>query len=243
MNAMPMSSRTSFATLRRAACALAAGALTLSAHALDADAVLARVSNSVWLIKTLDPQGEPLAYGSAVVIGAGRVATNCHVLRQAAAVTLHQSDKALPARLAFADPERDLCLLDAPGLVAPAAETTPTHNLAVGQKVFAVGWPGGQERRLTPGIVLGVQRRLDGAAEYIRTSAPAAEGSSGGGLFNEEGQLIGITSAALRNATFSILFARPADWLDQVPRRGAAALAAYRQQHPTASAAPATGQR
>jgi hypothetical protein len=62
------------------------------------------------------------------------------------------------------------------------------------------------------------------SSEVIQTTAPISPGSSGGGLFDVEGRLVGITSFVLLNAQ-SINYALPADWISAVPERAQAALA------------------
>jgi S1-C subfamily serine protease len=53
------------------------------AAALEPDVLFAKVSGSVWAIRTFDAQSRPLSAGSAVVIAPGRLVTNCHVLAKA----------------------------------------------------------------------------------------------------------------------------------------------------------------
>jgi S1-C subfamily serine protease len=58
----------------------------------------------------------------------------------------------------------------------------------------------------------------------IQTSAPISSGSSGGGLFDDHGRLVGITRSIVVGLDAQNLnFAVPADWLRELPQRFAAA--------------------
>lgn len=79
-----------------------------------------------------------------------------------------------------------------PGLDAPAAVLGRVANLRVGQKVDAIGSPRGLDLTLSDGLVSSLRETPDGP--QIQTSAPISPGSSGGGLFTEDGQLVGIVT-------------------------------------------------
>jgi S1-C subfamily serine protease len=65
----------------------------------------------------------------------------------------------------------------------------------VGEAAYTLGSPVGLELTLSNGIVSG--RREEGGHRYVQTTAPISPGSSGGGLFDARGNLIGITTLAL----------------------------------------------
>ena len=64
--------------------------------------------------------------------------------------------------------------------------------MEVGDTVYTVGAPEGLARTLGDGLISGL-RSIEGS-HYIQTTAPISHGSSGGGLFDERGNLIGITT-------------------------------------------------
>ena len=86
-----------------------------------------------------------------------------------------------------------------------------TSVVRVGDPVFAIGAPLGLERTVTEGIVSNNRRALGGLV-YVQTSAPINPGNSGGPLFNDHGEVVGITSL---KASFgeSLGFAIPVDYL------------------------------
>jgi serine protease Do len=82
----------------------------------------------------------------------------------------------------------------------------------VGEPVYTLGSPVGLELTLANGILSG--RREEGGRAYIQTTAPISPGSSGGGLFDAHGNLIGITTLAIvgkEHLNQSLNFAIPAD--------------------------------
>jgi Trypsin-like serine proteases, typically periplasmic, contain C-terminal PDZ domain len=83
------------------------------------------------------------------------------------------------------------------------------NSLKVGEKVIAIGSPRGLSNTVSEGIVSAI-RKLNSATKLIQTTAPLSPGSSGGGLFNEDAKLIGITSF-LHIGGQNLNFAYPAD--------------------------------
>lgn len=204
-------------------------ALAAPAQALSPAEVFAQVSPSVWRVQTLDADGLLLAQGSAVVVGPQLVVTNCHVLAKARKVQLRREasgSAALPARLVLWDPPRDLCQLQVPGLNAPAVARQPTASVAVGQPAYAIGHPRNLELTMSAGLVSSLRRNAQQQLVLVQTSAAVSGGSSGGGLFNEQGELIGLTTiASVTGDAQNLNFAIPADWIADLPRRHAQALA------------------
>lgn len=169
---------------------------TAAAHAASADVVYGRVSASI--VKVTVAHGTTATIGSGVIVGPGRVVTNCHVTQHATSISLSADRKAWPATLSTADPANDICMLDVPGLKGPAVATINTASLRVGQAVYAVGNPEGMSQSISEGIVSALRAR--GRTRLIQTTAAISHGSSGGGLFDAEGRLVGITSFKIAGA-------------------------------------------
>ena len=110
------------------------------------------------------------------------------------------------------DPDKDLCLLTAPGLTAKPARLGKAARLKVGEPVYAVGAPQGLELSLSEGIV---SQLRGGPPPLIQTTVAISQGSSGGGLFNAEAELVGITTFYLKDAQ-SLNFALPVEWIGEV---------------------------
>lgn len=209
------------------------------AAALTPAEVFAQVSPSVWRVQTLDRDGLLLGQGSGVVVAPGQMVTNCHVLAHARQVQVRRDgrDVARPARLVLWDVQRDLCQLYVAGLDAPAVARGRSADTAIGQPAYAIGHPRGLDLTMSAGLVSSFRRNAAGQLVLLQTSAAVSGGSSGGGLFNEQGELIGLTTIASTTGTAQNLnFAIPADWIGDLPRRHAAARAAEASGHPVPAA-------
>ncbi|MGA7389267.1 MAG: trypsin-like peptidase domain-containing protein [Pseudolabrys sp.] len=72
------------------------------------------------------------------------------------------------------------------------------EELRVGQSVYTIGSPSSLESTLGQGIVSGL--RIVEGRHLVQTTAQISAGSSGGGLFDDAGNLVGITSFMLKNS-------------------------------------------
>jgi S1-C subfamily serine protease len=217
---------------------LLAGFAVASAHALTAEQVYAKVSPSVWRVVTYDSDNLPLGQGSGVVVGTEAMVTNCHVLAKAKRVAVKREKETLDAKLAMWDVKRDLCQLRVVGLKAPAVWVADSKQVAVGQNVFAVGNPKGLELTMSAGLVSSLRRNTAGQLVLIQTSAAISGGSSGGGLFDSQGNLVGLTTlGSVSGDAQNLNFAIPAEWVRELPARHAAAAASAAGAGSTAAAA------
>lgn len=219
---MRISMKTPLAMLR-AATAAAIGLGIANAHAMAPDKFYQKTAPSVWRIFTFDAAGKVFALGSAVVIGQETLLTNCHVLAKAKSFVIRQDNVSYEARLQHIDIERDLCQITARNLTAPAVTIGDSDKLNVGQHVYTLGNPQGLELTLSDGLISALRKDGGMVLRYIQTSAPFSQGSSGGGLFDEEGRLIGITTLVARDGQ-NLNFAIPINYLRDLPARSAEVL-------------------
>ena len=221
----------------RAAClqlAAATLAAAQSAQALEPSEVFDKVAPSVWVVRTFDGAHRALGLGSAVVVGNGRLITNCHVLAKANSVVVRRKNVSYDAKLLHADAPRDLCLLDVDDFAAPAVAMAPRESLKVGEKVYAIGNPQGFETTLSEGLISGLRGEWADGSHVLQTTAAISPGSSGGGLFDDKGRLVGITTFTRTDAQ-NLNFALPAEWIAEVPVRAEAALAKRKEEPPVAA--------
>ena len=197
---------------------LVAAAVPGIARAKTPEQIFQLASQSVVVIQAQDSEGNPLNQGGGVVTGRELVTTNCHVIEGAAAIEVVYRYQSYAATSASVNEERDLCQIRVPQLVAPRVKLN-TGRVRVGQRVYAIGAPEGLELTLTEGLISSL-REFDGS-QYIQTSAAIAQGSSGGGLFDIEARLIGITSFFVGEGS-SLNFALPAAWIVELERGGSA---------------------
>lgn len=181
-----------------------------------AEQVFTDVSLSVVKVVVSNESGAVVGTGSGVVIARQTVITNCHVALKGPLVSVKTPKESYPANVTVADEEYDLCKLDVQGLSAPAVEIGGSQYVRTGQKVFAVGAPQGLELTISEGIVSSLRETPLG--NVIQTTAPISPGSSGGGLFNVNAQLIGITTFQHKTGQ-NLNFAVPADWIDKMTTR------------------------
>ena len=174
-----------------------------------------------------DVQQVPAGTGSGFVWDKkGRIVTNFHVIRGAdVAQVVLKDHSAWKARLVGASPERDLAILsiDAPEDRLRPIELGTSHDLQVGQSVFAIGNPFGLDHTLTTGIVSALGRELDDESGIsqkgmIQVDAAINPGNSGGPLLDSAGRLIGVNSAIVSpsGAFAGVGFAIPVDKVNRV---------------------------
>lgn len=185
-----------------------------------AEDIFAEIAPSVARVNVLDASGRAVATGSGVVIEAGTLITNCHVARRGPQLNVKIGQDTLPAELSLADEALDLCQLRVAGLEAPSVEIGSVASLRTGQKVFAIGAPQGLDLTISDGIVSSLREVAGGTV--IQTTAPISPGSSGGGLFNTAGQLVGIMTFQHRYGQ-NLNFALPADWIGEMQARAGSA--------------------
>ena len=190
--------------------------MTGVAWAKSASEVFETAAGSIVVVKAEDSKGKSVAFGSGVVIAPGVVATNCHVIEKAVRYAVKHGASQFTARLKHADWERDVCSLTAQGLNAPASILGGTKQLKVGQRVYAIGAPSGLELTLSEGILSSLRDMHGG--RYLQISAPISQGSSGGGLFDDEGRLIGLPTFYLSEGQ-QLNFAVPVEWIEALPQR------------------------
>ncbi|MDF1737218.1 MAG: serine protease [Minwuia sp.] len=136
--------------------------------------------------------------GSAVAISEDRLATNCHTVKDAGILVLLQGKTHGPAELVHADPSSDRCILRSIELtLQPVPGVRDYADMKIGEPVFAISAPRGLQQSMQDGIVS--QLRANAGVNLIQTSAYAAPGSSGGGLFDRRGNLVGITNFIVGN--------------------------------------------
>lgn len=161
----------------------------------EAQRIFAKVSPSVVTIKTFDAKGSPEGQGSGVVVGPGLVASNCHVVEDAASIRVTARQGEMSAEWSRKFPGLDLCLLKVEGLQAAPLPLRPSNSLKVGEPAYAVGNPLGFGLAASQGLITSL--RQDKPYPLILATAAQSPGSSGGGLFDAEGRLIGITTAVM----------------------------------------------
>lgn len=174
--------------------------------------------------------GDEAGTGSGVIYkqedGSAYVVTNYHVIEGADTVEVVLADETtVEATILGSDLFSDLAVLKMEDdAVTKTVDMGTSNNLKVGEPAIAIGNPLGHmfSGTVTQGVISGTQRtipldfnqdgRADWQAEVIQTDAAINPGNSGGALINIEGQLIGINSMKINQASVEgIGFAIPID--------------------------------
>ncbi len=174
--------------------------------------ILARESHSVVLIETFDEDGGEYGQASGVALRRdGVIITNLHTLEHACDVLIQtdgETTGSLVQSVTFGEKGQDLVILRLENQQLRPATLGKSTSLSVGDKVVAIGNPMGLENSVSEGI-LSARRHLDGR-ELLQMTAPISPGSSGGGLYDSHGRLVGITTSTLRESQ-SLNFAIPVE--------------------------------
>ena len=167
---------------------------------------------SVWVLKVEVEQNDgSRELGSGVVIAQQRVVTNCHVLRNARAIRVTRGPRSWNASMSSGDEYRDLCFLAVPGFDGGPPPMARAEDTRVGIPVRAVGYSGGRYS-VSSGHVKGLYLCACDGGRVLRVSAPFEPGASGGGLFDDQGRLLGLlTFKSVSGGDFH--FAVPVGWM------------------------------
>lgn len=153
--------------------------------------------NNIQIPNQRIPQ-EQSAYGSAFFITKdGYLLTNHHVVSDASKVTITLNDRReIDAELVGSDARTDVAVLKVKGSDFPALRTGDANRLKVGEPVLAIGSPFGFDYSASAGIVSAKSRTMsrENAVPFIQTDVALNPGNSGGPLFNQQGEVVGINS-------------------------------------------------
>ena len=154
---------------------------------------------------------ETTSLGSGVILSEdGYIVTNHHVIdgAQTVVVCLNGSEEEIPAELIGTDQKTDIALIkiDAKEKL-PFANVADSNAIEIGDDAIAIGNPLGSGISATNGIVSAIHKEITINREtmsLIQTNAEINSGNSGGGLFNINGELIGIVNAKTSSGSMSL---------------------------------------
>src|SRR5687767_1785677 len=156
----------------------------------------------------------------------GHVITNLHVVQGGSQAIVKLADgRDFEAEFVGASAVHDIAVLriKTPKNAPAPIPVGSSHDVQVGQKVFAIGNPFGLDWTLTTGIVSALDRSLTGEdgrviQHLIQTDAAINPGNSGGPLLDSAGRLIGMNTAIYSpsGASAGVGFAVPVDTVNRV---------------------------
>lgn len=164
--------------------------ITTTVSALPTDALVTKVRKHVVKVHVALDNGR-YGSGSGVVIAKDQIVTNCHVVGHALSVSIVANGTTYHAKSITPDWYHDVCLVNVDGLDAPIANMIPSTALQYEQPVVNVGYPNASlVPNSTAGYIKGLFPMDDSLV--IRASSTFRLGQSGGGLFDQDGNLVGI---------------------------------------------------
>ena len=177
----------------------------------DAEKIFRENSKAVLVVIAYDNNGNPISQGSGFVVrGDGAIVTNYHVISDAVDIKIKTGDKIFNVKgLLHIDKENDVVMLkaDAKGLLSVKIGDISKEN--IGEKVYVISSPQEFENTISDGILSGI-REIATGRKIFQITAPVSEGSSGGPVFNEHGEVIGIATFIVKEAQ-NLNFAMPAN--------------------------------
>ena len=166
---------------------------------------------SVWadnladMVATVDPAIVTIRAGQALGTGFlvnpdGMVITNQHVVGTETTVSVELlNNKTFTADVIYTDPSLDLALVRLPVHNLPVLTIADPAGIKKGQTVIAIGTALGQAHTVTRGIVSNLDVTVAGR-HFLQTDAALNHGNSGGPLLDEQGHVIGINTAIVKEA-------------------------------------------
>jgi tetratricopeptide (TPR) repeat protein len=181
---------------------------------------LQRASKAVAKLFIQDANGKPIGTASGVFISPdGLLVTNTHVataakggriLAQLSTQALYEVKKTVGVNPAY-----DIAVLQFQASEVPFVPINKAIIAQTGEHVWAIGSPKGLEGSISEGVISRPQTQIKGV-DFIQFTAPISRGSSGGGLFNLNGRILGITtSAVVEEGVQNLNFAVPVKYIDR----------------------------
>ena len=189
--------------------------------------IVERSSPAIVRVEAQGPEGEQFGTGF-IVDKSGIVATNFHVIKGTSDIKLklHDGTHFPVLQVLSADPTRDLVLVKfAATKPMPTLRLGDSSKVSTGEKIVAIGNPLGVfENTVSEGLISSIREvcsQKDVEAKnpqcpielhLLQISAPISQGSSGGPLFNQVGEVVGVTTAIIAQGQL-INFAMPVNYL------------------------------
>ncbi|MDZ7793559.1 MAG: trypsin-like peptidase domain-containing protein [Spirochaetia bacterium] len=153
----------------------------------------------------------------------GYIITNYHVIRSQVdpkyegysrlyiRPSKNPEDK-IPAKVVGYDSAFDIALLKVEMSPETVLSFSPVKQQSAGDRIYAIGSPGGLENTVTSGIVSATDRRFLQMGNVVQVDVPINQGNSGGPLLDGNGNLIGVVFAGIEQFE-GINFAIPVQWV------------------------------
>jgi len=171
---------------------------------------------SVVMIRAYNKNGS-LGTGSGVVVAHNKVLTNCHIFRSTKQPWIARGEDSFAIASVQADRWHDLCLITAVDLPFKAPPLGKGFDLKRGLEVVAIGHSNGTPAPLiSEGNIKSTYTFDDG--KIIRSSAIFLMGASGSGIFDLDGNLLGINTFKTPGRP-AYYYSLPIEWLANLEKQ------------------------
>jgi serine protease Do len=173
---------------------------TTEQKGFDAQAIYDRVLPSIAIVHVMGPRGRGTGTGF-VIDPSGVMITAAHVAQSAQTIEVEFGDRRLPARLVGYDARRDIAMLQASSPIPlPSLDVIDAASVREQDRIVVIGAPRGRAGVMYSGIVRALRQTFPGRVPEIMIAFEAIvqPGNSGGPLFNDRGQVIGVVVAGGR---------------------------------------------
>ena len=187
--------------------------IATQAEAIPTFAKLLELNNSIVVVNVDFPDGSS-GTGTGVVVSKEYVATDCHVIANTLGANISKYDDTYKPIAFKADWKHDLCLLKFEELPFTPVPLRDSQTLQYEEDVFSVSYPNGSNVPQPSYGSVKAMHKLDSSV-IIRSDAAFALGSSGGGLFDEKYNLIGITTFKSPGPQ-GFFYSLPVEWIKKL---------------------------
>jgi len=175
---------------------------------------LAKIALDSTVMVVINGESEkPIQFGSGFVIDGGKIVTNHHVISGGYSgyiQTNNASSKYKIMGIWASDEVNDLVVLEVQEHNIPALSISDIENVVTGDSIYVAGSPLGYSGTFSEGIISSIRKTEVGTVYQI--TAPISQGSSGGPVINNEGVVIGVSTATLSEGQ-NINFASPSFYI------------------------------
>lgn len=184
----------------------------ISVEAGDFSAIIEDAIKGVVSVVTDRTQGS-----GTIITSDGYIVTNNHVVKDANRIVVVTYNKNIyPARIIGSEQINDIAIIKINATDLHDLGFGNSDNIRIGEKVIALGNPGGLGFSVTEGIISQKDRVLfPGTIGLLQTDVPVNPGNSGGPLINTNGNVIGINRLKIRGFG-GLGFAIPSSYVTQV---------------------------
>jgi S1-C subfamily serine protease len=185
------------------------------AHINELEKIIVKISPSQPIHEPPEKQFFPVGTGF-IFSKENYIITNYHVVKNSGSIlTKFINGETVKAKVVAKDIRGDIAILkltEVPPFSVAQIKLGDSSQSRMGEKVFTIGYPAsnlmGERPKYSEGVINAMTGLKDDPA-FFQVSLPIQPGNSGGPLFNERGEVIGITTASLSKLAIDAIGAIP----------------------------------